>query len=328
MLPDDLGQRIRAFQESRVLLTAIELDLFTAVGQGATAEQVAAALHTDARATDMLMNALVSLGMLEKRDGRFRNSPEAARYFVQGSPDDQRMATMHIANLWQRWSTLTDCVRAGTAVELREMSHRGDDWTEPFIAAMHANASERAPAVVRAVGAAGVRRMLDIGGGSGAYSIAFAQANPELRAEILDLASVVLIARKHIEEAGVAAQVTPRVGDLRAGLFGGGYDLVLISAICHMLGPDENRELLAKSFAALAPGGRVVVQDFILDPDRAGPRMAALFALNMLVGTAGGNTYTEAEYALWLREAGFPEIRRVNLPGPASLMIGKRAGGA
>jgi predicted O-methyltransferase YrrM len=325
MLPDELSQRIRAFQESRVLLTAIELDLFTAIGQGATTEQAASALGANARATGMLMNALVSLGMLEKRDGVFRNSPEAARYFVKGSPDDQRMATMHIVNLWTRWSTLTGCVRSGTAVERRETAGRGDDWTEAFIAAMHANASERAPAVVRAVGTEGVDRMLDIGGGSGAYSIAFAKANPRLQAEILDLESVLPIARRHIAEAGVADRVRARTGDLRAGGFGTGYGLVFISAICHMLAPEENQELLANSFAALAPGGRVAVQDFILDPDRTGPRIAALFALNMLVGTASGNTYTEEEYASWLRAAGFAGVRRVKLPGPADLMLATRA---
>jgi cyclopropane fatty-acyl-phospholipid synthase-like methyltransferase len=166
--------------------------------------------------------------------------------------------------------------------------------------------------------------MLDIGGGSGAYSIAFAKANPELRAEILDLASVVPLAQRYIDEADVAGRVVPRAGDLRAGGFGTGYDLVLISAICHMLGPEENRTLLAESFAALAPAGRVVVQDFVLDPDRTGPPQAALFALNMLVGTSNGDTYTEEEYASWLRDTGFVDIRRVNLPGPASLMIAAR----
>jgi predicted O-methyltransferase YrrM len=325
MLPEDLAQRIRAFQESRVLLTAVELDLFTAVGEGAAAEDAAALLHTDPRATAMLMNALVSLGMLEKRGEVFVNSPDAARYFVKGSPDDQRMATMHSVNLWTRWSTLTACVRTGVSADQPETADRGPDWTEAFIAAMHANASGRAAEVIRAVGgAAGIRRMLDIGGGSGAYSIAFAQANPGLRAEILDVAAVVPLARKYIEEARVSDRVSPRVGDLRAGNYGTGYDLVFISAICHMLGPQENRELFASSFAALAAGGRIVVQDFILEPDRTGPRQTALFALNMLVGTRHGDTYTEEEYASWFRDAGFAGIERVNLPGPASLMLGAR----
>ena len=324
MLPESLDQRIRAFQESRVLLTAIELDLFNALGEGAEAAEVARSLATDPRATEVLLNALVSLGLLEKRDGVFLNTPEAAQHFTRSSPDDVRMAMMHTVHLWETWSTLTECVRAGTAVGARS-GGRGEDWTGAFIAAMHANASRRARAVVQAVDASGILRMLDIGGGSGAYSIAFAQANPALLAEILDIPAVVPIARRHIAEAGVADRVAAREGDLRVSDFGGGFDLVLISAICHMLSADENRELMAKSRAALGAGGRIVISDFILDPDRAGPRMAALFALNMLVGTRSGNTYTELEYASWMREAGFDGIRRVALPGPAHLMIGTRA---
>jgi predicted O-methyltransferase YrrM len=320
MLPEDLDQRIRAFQESRVLLTAIELDLFEALGSGAAAADVAGALGTDPRATEMLLNALAALGLVEKRDGIFRNTAEAERHFTRRSPDDVRLAMMHTVHLWETWSTLTESVRTGTALGRRPSG----DWTGAFIAAMHSNASRRALAVVKAVDASRVLRMLDIGGGSGAYSIAFAQANPALLAEILDIRDVVPIARRHIEEAGVADRVTVREGYLRTSDFGGGLDLVLISAICHMLSADENRELVAKSYAALGAGGRIAISDFILDPDRAGPRQAALFALNMLVGTRSGNTYTEEEYASWMREAGFAGIRRVALPGPAHLMIGAR----
>lgn len=323
MLPEDLDQRIRAFQESRVLLTAIELDLFEALGPGAAAADVARTLGTDPRATEMLLNALAALGLVEKRDGILRNTPEAARHFTRRSPDDVRLAMMHTVHLWETWSTLTACVRTGTGPGRRPGS-RGDDWTGAFIAAMHANASRRAPAVVEAVDATRVRKMLDIGGGSGAYSIAFALANPALLAEILDVGDVVPIARRHIAEAGLADRVIAREGDLRTSDFGAGFDLVLISAICHMLSADENRALVAKSYAALAAGARIVISDFILDPDRAGPRQAALFALNMLVGTSHGNTYTEEEYASWMREAGFGAIRRVALPGPAHLMIATR----
>lgn len=320
MLPEDLDQRIRAFQESRVLLTAIELDLFEALGPGATAADVAGTLGSDPRSTEMLLNALAALALVEKRGGVFRNTPETAQHFTRRSPDDVRLAMMHTVHLWETWSTLTECVRTGTTLGRRPAGT--SDWTGAFIAAMHANASRRAIAVVAAVDASSVRRMLDVGGGSGAYSIAFAQANPALRAEILDVGDVVPIARGHIAEAGLADRVVTREGDLRTSDFGTGLDLVLISAICHMLSEDENRELVAKAHAALGPGGRIVISDFILDPDRAGPRMPALFALNMLVGTRHGNTYTEDEYATWMRQAGFASIRRVSLPGPAHLMIG------
>jgi (2Fe-2S) ferredoxin/predicted O-methyltransferase YrrM len=325
VLPDDLNERIRGFQESRALLTALELDLFTAVGDGADARQVAARLLTHPRATETLLNALASLRLLVKREEVFHNSPAAARYFAAGSPDNARPALLHTAHLWHRWSTLTDCVRAGTAVAHAEIAGRGQDWTEAFIAAMHRGASERAPLVVRAVGVANVRRMLDVGGGSGAYSIAFAQANSALQAEILDLAAVEPIALRHIREAGLQDRVKVRAGDLRSDpLPGGGYDLVFISAICHMLSPGENLDLLRRSREALGPGGRVVIQDFILEADKTAPRFAALFALNMLVGTREGASYSEPEYAAWLAEAGFREIRRVRLPGITGLMIGSR----
>jgi (2Fe-2S) ferredoxin/predicted O-methyltransferase YrrM len=324
VLPDDLNERIRAFQESRAILTALELDLFTAVGSGGGATEVAARLHTDPRATEMLLCVLASLDLLVKQEGVFRNSPAAARYFTARSNDNARPALLHTAHLWQRWSTLTDCVRSGTAVAQEEITGRGQDWTEAFIAAMHRNASERAPLVVRAVGAENVDRLLDVGGGSGAYSIAFAQANPALRADILDLVTVEPIARRHIQDAGVADRVMVRAGDLRSDQLGEGYDLVFVSAICHMLGPVENIDLLRRCREALTRGGRVVIQDFILEADKTAPRFAVMFALNMLVGTRGGSSYSEPEYAAWLGEAGFGEIRRLRLPGITGLMIGSR----
>jgi len=318
-VPDDLMQTIRAFQESRVILTALELDLFTAVGDGARANEIAAAVQADPRATGMLLHALVSLGLLTKQAGMFRCTPAAARYFDARSPVSARMAMLHFAGMWKRWSTLTQAVRTGSAVQ--EGAPEGQAlWTEAFIAAMHYNAAERAPLVARAAGPA--RRLLDVGGGSGAYSIAFAQAFPELTADILDRPEVLAIAHRHIEAAGLGARVRTRPGDLTAADLGSGYDTVLVSAICHMLSPGQNLDLLRRCRKALLPGGRVVIQDFILNPDKTGPRSAALFSLNMLVATESGASYSEEEYRVWLREAGFASARRVNLAGPTDLIIG------
>jgi (2Fe-2S) ferredoxin/predicted O-methyltransferase YrrM len=324
VLPDDLNQTIRGFQESRAVLTAIELDAFSALGSGADAETVAHRLGTDPRATESLLNALVAMELLEKRDGIFTNSPVSARFFVAGARDDSRVALMHTAHLWSRWSALTECVRQGTSVTHQEMTERGDEWTTAFIAAMHKNAAFRGPMVVRAVGVEGIRRMLDVGGGSGAYSIAFAQAKNDLQADIFDLPTVVLLAQRHIDEAGLKDRVRTRTGDLRVDSFGSGYDLVFISAICHMLTPAENVEMLKKAFDALSPSGRGVIQDFILNPDKAGPKTGALFALNMLAGTCGGSAYSEKEYSQWLRTAGFDDVRRIPLPGPTDLIVASR----
>ncbi|MBZ5561214.1 MAG: methyltransferase domain-containing protein [Acidobacteriia bacterium] len=324
ILPDDLAQTLRAFQESRVLLTAVELDVFTAIGEGRSGVEVAGVLRTDPRATEMLLNALAAMGTLTKQDGVFHNTPLIARYFTAGAPDDSRAATMHTVHLWERWSTLTACVRAGTSVSYQEHAERREDWTEAFIAAMHRNAAERAPHVVAAVGTEGVARMLDVGGGSGAYSIAFAKASEKLRADLLDLPAVLPIAQRHIEKAALTDRITTRAGDLRTDKLGEGYNLVFVSAICHMLNPDENLDLMKRCYAALAPQGRLVIQDFILEPNKTAPKFAALFALNMLVGTQAGSSYSEPEYAAWLREAGFQEVRHIRLPGPSGLIVGTR----
>ncbi|MHB0972101.1 MAG: methyltransferase [Thermoanaerobaculia bacterium] len=326
MLPDDLERSIRGYQEARIILTAIELDVFTLAGKGASAEEITNHAGTDPRATTMLLDALVALGHLTKDDGVYAASPIAERYLSAAGRNDSRMALRHNTSLWPRWAQLTDAVKSGKPAHHVEMADRGDDWTQAFIAAMHRNASMRAPVVVDAVDVSGVRRMIDVGGGSGAYAIAFAKANDALEAEVFDLPPVLAIAEGHIREAGVESRVRTRAGDLRADNVGSSYDFVFASAICHMLSPDENRDLFRRAHAALAPGGRLVVQDFILDADRTSPRQAALFSINMLVGTEGGSSYSEPEYVMWMRSAGFVNVERIELPGPTGLMIGERKG--
>ncbi len=318
-LPDDLNEMIRGFMPSRAILSGLELDLFTAIGEGASAEHVAKKIGGDPRATEMLLNALASLKLLEKKTGTFSPTPVSARFLSADSRDSHRMALLHIANIWHRWSTLTDRVRPGGEAD------RNDSPVKAFIAAMDRNARERIGPVLNAVGTAGVKRMLDLGGGSGAYSIAFAKANPDLHSDIMDQHEVVPLTRDYIREAGLKDRIRTKVGDMLRDPLGADYDLVLISAICHMFSPAENRRLFAHAFEALAPKGRIVVQDFILEPDKTAPRHAALFSLNMLVGTESGASYSEPEYAAWLQEAGFSEIRRAPLPGNSGLMIAVRA---
>jgi (2Fe-2S) ferredoxin/predicted O-methyltransferase YrrM len=321
-LPDNLYEMTRSFMPSRALLTALELDIFTAVGPGGSAAQVADRIHADARATEMLLNALASLKLLEKRDEAFFNTAASARFFTAGSRDNAQPGLLHIAHIWHRWSTLTECVRAGTSVH----AARGeDDWTRDFIVAMDHNAKERAGAVVKAVETGGIKRMLDLGGGSGAYSIAFARAVPELKSEILDLSDVVPLTQRYIHQAGLADRITTRAGDMLRDPLGENHDLILILAICHMFSPEENRQLFQRAYRALAPKGQLVVQDFILEPSKTAPRAAALFSLNMLVGTSAGASYSEPEFANWMREAGFCDVRRVRLPGPSGLMVGVRS---
>jgi (2Fe-2S) ferredoxin/cyclopropane fatty-acyl-phospholipid synthase-like methyltransferase len=324
VLPEELNQRIRGFQMSRVILSAVELDIFSAVGEGANSAEVAKKLDADTLAIERFLNTLVSLDLLQKKQGSYYNTPVSSRYLMESARDDSRASLMHTVHLWDRWSTLTECIRKGTSVTYKDMVDREDEWTVPFIAAMHKSATARAPQVLRAIGIDNVGRMLDVGGGSGAYSIAAAKSNESLHAEVFDLPTVIPITKGHIEKAGLSNRVTTRTGDMHKDDFGNGFDLVFISAICHMNNPEENIELFQKSFKALVNGGRVVIQDFILNNDKTSPRTAALFALNMLVGTRAGSSYSEKEYTDWLEKTGFEDVKLIRLPGPTALMIAKK----
>jgi (2Fe-2S) ferredoxin/SAM-dependent methyltransferase len=319
-LPDRIEQIIRGFMPSRCVLTALELDIFTAVGGGATAEQVGTKIQASARGVSMLLNALVALGLLSKNRDQYQNTPESARFFVQESKDNHRNGLLHTANIWHRWSTLTDAVRRGSRVPAERDGSA--DWTKSFIAGMQRNAKDRAPLVVKAVGTTGVRRVLDLGGGSGAYSIAFAKASADVRCDILDVPEVVPLTKEYVSNAGVDRQVSVRAGDMLRDDFGSGYDLIMLNAICHMFSEEQNQQLFRRARQALAPNGRLAVQDFILNAEKTGPTQAALFSLNMLVGTERGASYSELEYRSWMSAAGFTGVRGIDLPGPSDLIVG------
>ncbi len=322
-LPDHLYQMVRGYMPSRCILTALELDIFTAIGEGATAAQLASKIDTNTRATEILLNALVAIGLLAKHGEQYRNTNESERFFTQGSKDNHRSGLLHVANIWHHWSTLTEVVRTG-----RRIPVAGDgtaQWTHDFIAAMQHNARDRAPFVVKALGTEGVHRILDLGGGSGFYSIAFAKASSETKCEILDLPEIVPLTCEYVAKAGLSSQIVVRAGDMLHDNLGSGYDLIMLNAICHMFSEKQNMDLFRRACLALAPQGRMAVQDFILDPGKTGPKHAALFSVNMLVGTDAGTSYSEPEYSSWMKEAGCSEIHRIDMVGPSDLIIGQVA---
>ncbi len=313
---EQMQQLFWSFRDVRIAMTAVELDVFGNIGDGSTSAEIADRIHADPRATEMLLNALVSLELLTKQGARYLNTELTANHLT----GEARMAMMHQVHLWHPWSTLTECVRKGTAVSERK---RDESGTEAFIAAMHRNASERAQAVVDAVDASKTVNMLDLGGGSGAYSIAFARANPRLQSTILDGEPVLKIASRHITQSGLKNRIYTKPGDMLTADLGTGFDLVLLSQILHMFSPEENHRLLKRAYAALAPGGRVVIQEFVLDPGKTSPRWAAFFSLNMLVGTAGGSAYSAAEIQSFMESAGFRNVRHLPL-GQTGLMMGEK----
>ncbi len=321
VIPEELNRYFRGFMESRLALTAIELDFFSTVGAGATAAEVANASKTDPRATEALLNALVAIELLSKEGNTYKNSSMTADYLVAGAKHDSIMATLHPAKLWHRWSTLTEAVKAGTSVA-EDKGTWDEAQTRAFIAAMHKNAEFRGKMTVGQLDLDNVKHVLDLGGGSGAYTIAFLQQKEDLQATLFDVPSVIPLSKTYVAEANLTGRVSFVEGDMINDELGEGYDIVWISAICHMWGEDENQELINRVYKSLNPGGRIIIQDFVLEDHKTAPRFGAVFALNMLVNTEAGSSYSNNEYQSWMKKAGFQEVTLKPLPGPTDLVIG------
>jgi SAM-dependent methyltransferase len=321
--PEQMREMFR-FERSRILLTAYELGLFTELGDTAKpSRQVAEAIGADPRATDRLMNALCAMGILSKEGTTFRNSEAAARLLVKGA-EGYMAGLMHMVHLWDSWSKLTEAVRRGTWVPKTELKRRTEKELEAFIAAMHANALARAPAVVGLLDLAGVSNVLDVGGGSGGYAMAFARAKPGLRATVFDLSNVIPLTRRYIDEGNLGERVTTAGGDYLSDSLGQGFDLAFLSMIVHSNPPEQNRALLGSVGRCLRPSGRVVIHEMVLDEDRTWPAYAAVFALNMLVNTEAGDSYTESEIQDWMTGAGFGHFSRIDTPFETSLVMGTK----
>ncbi len=304
-----LLEAARAFQPACVLLAAADLDLFTVLGRRpATATLLASTLNTDLRATTILLDALAALDLLEKRGDVYAVPDEVTGPLCEGSPTSVLAGLRHQANCLRRWVQLPRVVRDGGPAQ-RTPSIRGEAAdTEAFIGAMDNFSVAIAPTVIGRFGPLAFQRLLDIGGASGTWTIAFLRAAPEATAVLFDLPEVVALAKQRLRSANLLDRVTLVAGDYNCDNLPGGADLVWLSAIAHQNSREQNRALFARIHAALAPGGMLAIRDVVLDRSRTKPPAGALFAVNMLVGTEGGNSYTFEEFHDDLRAGGFADI--------------------
>ncbi|MCE5264320.1 MAG: methyltransferase domain-containing protein [Deltaproteobacteria bacterium] len=308
--PEAFLKLARQFMESRIILSAAELDLFTRLdGTTSTAREISAGLNADPRRLAILLDALAAMGLLSKKGDRYVTPPDAAPFLTDKDPHSVLPMVLHAAHLWERWSHLTTIVQGEAPAEAPASAAHDAEELNAFIGAMHAVGMPLARKIVTAVRPGAARNLLDVGGASGTYTIAFLESAPEMRATLFDRPAVIPIARRRLAAAGMADRVTLAAGDFYADELPGGHDLALLSAIIHQNSPAENVALFRKVWRALVPGGRIVIRDHVMGPDRTEPVAGAIFAVNMLVNTDGGSTYTFGEIKAGLEEAGFVRVR-------------------
>lgn len=300
-----------AFQKSRIVLTAYELDIFTMLGEKChNSETISKALNLNRVATERLLNALTALGLLEKNNENFNNSKDSMMFLSKKSPY-YLAGLMHTNHLWNTWSHLTDVVKTGKVAHNTEINERGEIWLEAFIDAMHDRGKKQAPAQISKIDLQGVESVLDVGGGSGCYCMAFLYRKPEIRTAVFDLPNVIPISEKIIEKEGFSGRIEHFTGDYTKDKLPEGFDLVFLSAIIHSNSFETNQELVKKCFNALNADGKIVIQDWIMNDAKTEPVQGAVFSINMLVGVEGGDCYSENEVRTWLTNAGFSTITKI-----------------
>ncbi len=312
MLKDDrygpLAGELSAFMKSRVMLTASELDLFTFLDKGpARAEEIALEKRLNGKGLARLLDALVAFRFLAKVDGVYSVTDEG-RLLSSLHPESMLPIALHMNGLWDAWSGLSSVVKRGRRSNRKSSFLKNEGGLDAFIGAMDAIGRGLSGKIAEAYDLAPFKRLLDIGGASGTYTLAFLRKNPAMRAVIFDLPDVIPLAKRRMSAEDLDERVLFVPGDFHRDKLPEGCDLALLSAIIHSNSPRENLALYGKIFRALEPGGVLLIRDHIMDGPRTSPATGTLFAINMLVNTRGGGTYTFQEIFDGLTRAGFSDI--------------------
>ncbi|MBM4263704.1 MAG: hypothetical protein FJ145_20045 [Deltaproteobacteria bacterium] len=321
-----LSGLIGAHAEARIIHAAVDLGIFDGLaGKQLTVEQLAAALRTDAAASELLLNSLVALRLLEKTENLYSLSATAEKYLVGSSPHSLCGMIRFESSTWDCWSKLADSVRSGKPARVPNMYQDDAQATAIFIEAMDSLVKARGDAAVlaQALDWQKVTSLLDIGSGPATYPIHLCRAFPLLRATLYDLPGTLKITERFVRAAELTDRIELVAGDYRSDPIPGNYDVIFLSNIIHGENGNKNAALMSKLAENLHPRGRIVIKDHILDDTRAHPPVGAIFSMLMLLTTDGGRCYSFDEIKIWMEQAGLTKVEQIDLPPPmtSSLVI-------
>jgi ubiquinone/menaquinone biosynthesis C-methylase UbiE len=323
--PELIFDTLFAYQKSAALKAAVELDVFTAIDEGATTvASIAKRASASERGVRILCDYLTVYKLLQKSDGTYQLTPEAAAFLSTRSPAYLgSIARVLVAPEMAAYlHSLPDAVRRG-GVEPRESTVADENpvWVE-FARSMVPMIMPSAHAIAELVGQPGTPiKVLDIAAGHGMFGITIAQRNPSAQIVAVDWKSVLAVAEENAQAAGVHERFSTIAGDAFAVELGSGYDVALVTNFLHHFDPTTCTGLLKKIGAAIKPGGRVVILEFVPNPDRVTPPMAAAFSLTMLADTVAGDAYTFAELRQQLEDAGFHDAQAHPTPTPETVVM-------
>jgi ubiquinone/menaquinone biosynthesis C-methylase UbiE len=328
--PDRILQMMWGYAPPIILATAVRHRIFDVLETGPkTAAEIASLTGANERGVRPVVNALVGLQFLAKhgRD-RYALTPESANFLVSGKPGYLGTMMQHVGHgLIPHWLELPDAVQHGLPVSPVNQEEQGAEFFEQLVVGLFALSHTAAQAVGKALNVGSAQRplkILDIGAGSGVWGIGIAQQSPGSTITAVDRPNVLEVTKRFAAQHGMAEQFSYIPGDMQAVDFGTGYDVAILGHILHSEGERNSRELLKKIANALAPGGKIAIAEFLVNEERTGPPMGLFFAINMLVHTDEGDTFSFEEISRWLAEAGFTNPRKIDPGGPASVIVAQK----
>lgn len=325
--PERIMQLAWGYVPPLVLESAIRLRVFDVLADGAkTLDETSAVTGASVRGLRSIMNVLVGLGFLARDgSGKYALTPESDAFLVSTKPSFQGGLLRHTSSqLLPKWLQLTEIVRTGKPQASVNQEDTGSEFFTELVTDIFPMSYPAATALAKhlALGDTGSPvRVLDLAAGSGVWSIALAQNSKRVTATAVDWPAVLPVTKKTVAHFGLSDRYTFVAGDLLEADFGTGHNVATLGHILHSEGEERSRGLLKKTFAALASGGTIAIQEFLVNQDRTGPVNGLIFATNMLVNTDDGDTYSFEEISAWLKEAGFTNPRLLDSPGPSPLVL-------
>ena len=328
--PERIMQMAWGYSAPLMLEAGVRTGVFDLLDTGSRGvEEVARETSTSPRGMRALLHGLAGLGVLTRdSEGRFGLAPDTATFLVKGKPGYLGGLVRHTSTqLLPPWTKLPEIVKTGKPAKGVNRENEGTQFFHEFVNDIFPLSYGAAKVLANELGfgeRGGKVRLLDLAAGSGVWGITIAENSPRVNVTAVDWPGILDLTRENVERHGLRDRFQFIGGDLATADFGTGLDVAVLGHILHSEGEQRGRALLRKTFEALAPGGTIAIQEFLVEEDRSGPPVGLIFALNMLVNTDSGDTWSFREIAAWLRDAGYENARTLNAPGPSPLILANR----
>lgn len=319
---EKIFEDVRGYWKSSVIITSIELDIFSNIGDGIKSQALASKLNLNEDALSRLLDSLVNLDLLQKKQGYYYNTYNSAKYLVRSQPSYIGYVALYHKSRYDVWGNLDKSLRSGKPLASASFLAPDKNQINNYARAMSARAQLEIYDVLERIDLSNCTKLLDLGGAPGTFAVAFAKKYPKLEISVFDLPDMMEITNEITK--GWSERIHLVEGNFDSDPLGSNYDAIFMSQIIDSLGKQSVVNLFTKVYNALQDKGFVIIRDYILREDNTAPEISVFRSLNVLLTTNSGRLYSIEDYSEMLKNSGFKDISYNELPGPTNLIVAKK----